>query len=71
MKQDRNQTFRKRKDGTMELVSEEIVDRPEPEPTEREKAILEAIKNEPADSPVRLLAEALLGKTATEIRSKR
>ena len=44
---------------------------PEPEPTARELAIQEAIKDEPADSPVRLLGEALLGKTATEIEVAR
>ena len=34
-------------------------------------AIQEAIKDEPSDSPIRLLGEALLGKTAQEIEAAR
>ena len=44
---------------------------PDPESTERELAIQEAIKDEPADSPIRLLGEALLGKTKEEIEETR
>lgn len=36
-----------------------------------ETAIQEAIRDEPADSPVRLLADALLGATAKDIEAAR
>ncbi len=56
---------------TEEEMREALDNPPDPEPTERELAIQEAIKDEPADSPVRLLAEALLGRTAAEIEAAR
>ena len=57
--------------GTREAFDARVVELSQPETDTRRDAIQEAIRDEPADSPVRLLGEALLGKTATEIEATR